>query len=1006
MFIGGIVAWQVTSKEELPDITFNVVRVSTTYVGASADDVEVSVTKPLEDVIQGLDGVYRITSTSSTGQSSISVELSADVRDIDQVVTEIQRQVATVTLPPEVRDNPTVRVFETSKKAIIDIAIYNDEMPLLDVASRRELQQHVRGLENRLVQLPDVFEVRRSGYLVEAITINADPNLLRVYDVPLSTIAQEVQRNNVRAPSGVLQSGRNEQVTILSELDSKAALDLVVVQGGFDSTPIRLSALAHVADAFEPQATIYKVNGREAVMLNVVKSSQVGILEALKSVRQVVDQYHDGVLATSPVTLTYLDDESIDVKNRLSIVLNNGLIGFGLILVTLFIFLNKRSGIWVALGIPFTLCATLIGGYALGYSINGVTLAGIIIVLGIVVDDAIIVAENISRKLNEGHALDVAATNGTAEVIAPILASIITTCLAFTPLFFFSGRFTSFVSVIPPIIFLMLIASVIESFFLLPSHMTLVPKSRNVAPTKRWFERWETAYESALQWLLPKRYLIIGVFILVLVGAGWVASSQFKFVMFPDAESREIVVSGQVVGATSSQQTARAIQPLEDYLVGYIGQEGVGLRSTIARGRRGGVALENHFSMTLELVAADQREKSISMLINEIKQVVERQNVYTNVRFRKRRWGQDSGSPLEIVVQENDDETRDAVVAQVITLLKQNPNVSDVQEDIVPSKKAYSIQYDQEKLKTLSVSPTEIATTLRTVLTGRRLYTIFRDDDEVDVTLTVDAAYRADIHAALKVPVANQQGYLVPLHDLVSVTPINAKSSRRRRDLKRTSYVDADLIESSSQSPVQVAEAFEATHLPALLAQYPSAHIRFEGEVLDTREAKRSFMWSIVGVLGLIYMALALLFNSILKPFRVLVIIPFGLIGVIGAFYSHGKLAFGFYAAIGTLGMLGVVVNDAIVMLNKLDTTAQEPQDDTAFTASVAKTRLRAIVLTTLTTVMGVIPTAYGIGGMDTMLSDMMLALAWGLIVGTAVTLVLTPCVYLIERDIRRIARR
>ena len=576
VLFAGIVFWNMTSKEELPDVTFNTVRISTAYSGASARDVEFYVTEPIEEVLNSLDGVYRITSSSAGGRSNISVELDKDVSDIDKAVTEIQRQIDTVQFPEDIINPPQVRVFETSKKAIIDIALYDENSPILDVTARQRLQEISRGLENRLVSEPEIFEVRKSGYLAEEVTIQVNPEKMLEYEIPLSELAQSIQRNHIRAPAGTLKSDRNQQVTLLNELNDKKSLDKLIVQGSFDSVPIPLSEMATIKDGFEDQTTIYKVNGREAIIFNVVKNSRYGILETLEKVRLITDTFNKTVLnktllktsqnfsnsissstssLNASVTLSYLDDESIDIKNRLSIVTQNGLIGFLLISIILLIFLNKRSGFWVALGIPFTLCFTLVGGYLLNFTINGITLASIIIVLGIVVDDAIIVAENIFRKFNEGMSLDDAAVEGSLEVAPPIIASIITTCVAFLPLFFFSGRFGDFVSYIPPVIFLMLGASLIESFFLLPAHLLLAPKDKLTRNQKSrvWFNKWENVYEKLLITLLPKRYIILALFIGLMALSVSIVKSEFKFVLFPNQESREIVLSGIVSTATTSR---------------------------------------------------------------------------------------------------------------------------------------------------------------------------------------------------------------------------------------------------------------------------------------------------------------------------------------------------------------------------------------------------------------------------------------------------------------------
>jgi len=1003
IFVGGIITWNIMSKEELPDVTFNFVRISTTYSGASAEDVEFYITKPIEEVLESVDYIHRITSTSSPGNSSISIELDPDAQSIDDIVTEIRNQVGTVDLPDDVLDDPRIRIFETSKKAIIDIAIYNTEAPLLSTTQRLELQHIARSLDSRLTSEPEIFECQISGYLTEEITINADPTTFYPFDVSLSEIAQEIRRNNIRAPSGTLKSGQFEQVTLLSELTEKSSLENLVIQGGFDSIPVKLKSLATITDSFEDQQTIFKVNGYEAIMLNVVKNNRYGILESLDVVKKVVERFENTTLSQSSYEIAFLDDESLNVRNRLSIITSNGVLGFILITISLLFFLNKRSGIWVALGIPFTLCTTLIASYFMGYTINGVTLAGIIIVLGIVVDDAIIVAENISRHFQKNKNLTEASIEGTYEVAAPILASILTTCVAFIPLFFFSGRYGNFVKYIPPIIFLMLIASLIESFLLLPSHMTLFSKGNKPPKEKKWFKTWEKAYRKFIHLVLPFRYLVFILFTGLLVYSGHIVKEQFNFVMFPDEESREIVISGIATDAQTPVETARAIQPLETILRTYLGKEGIGIRTDVARGRRGDAAMENQFRSTLEITSKEEREKSANDIIEEIKLKLQDIPELSDIRFRKNRFGQSSGSVFEIVILENDDAKREALGNALIAALETHPDIANPEQDIIPSRKEYLISFDQKELKRLSVNPETIASTLRTILSGSRLYTVIRNDEDVNVFLTVDESFTQTIDKALTIPVANAQGYLVPLEDLVDVKEIEAKRSIRRYDQKRSSFIYADLNSNSEKSPLDVADELEATVFPEILASFPSSQLRFDGEIIDTRESKRDLFFGILSSIALIYIILAILFDSVLKPLRIMAIIPFGAVGVVLAFYFHEKTLFGFYASIGTLGMLGVIVNDAIVMLSKLDKTEKTEQVSIDDVSDIASTRLRAILLTTLTTVAGVMPTAYGFGGTDMMLSDMMLALAWGLLFGTFITLILTPCIFMLEQDIKKI---
>ena len=448
--LAGIFAWQHTSKEELPDVTFDRVRIGVRYPGAPAEDVEFFVTKPVEEAVQGLDGVYRITSSSSVGQANISVEIEQGYPDFDEALMEIRNAVLDVDLPEEVIDDPEVRVFKTSKKAIIDIALIHKGHHILTVEGRRELQRFAYALESQLVNLSEVHSVNRNGYRQEELQIKVHPDRLLEYEIPFNSVMSQVRENHVRKPAGTLEASQEPKVTLLSELDTPGKLRDLVVQGGFDGQMVRLGDVADVELGYERAETVHKVNGHEAVLFSVVKNSSCGILEALSAVDRVVGEFRRGNLKNTSIDLVMLDDESIDVRNRLRLIGINAMIGFALILATLFAFLNVRAGIWVAAGIPFTFCFTMAGASLMGYTINGTTLAAVIIVMGMVVDDAIVVSENITRMIRQGVPRSEAVIKGTAFVMMPIVASIVTTCVAFVPLFFFTSRHGKIIEFIPP----------------------------------------------------------------------------------------------------------------------------------------------------------------------------------------------------------------------------------------------------------------------------------------------------------------------------------------------------------------------------------------------------------------------------------------------------------------------------------------------------------------------------------------------------------------------------
>ena len=1013
VIIGGLFAWQEIKKEERPDITYDFVRVTAHYPGATAEEVEHFVTRELEEELKAVDGIHRLFSSVSRGTTTVSVELENDLANKNEVITEVRNAVLGTQLPPEVRDKPSVRVFKSSKKAIIDIALIHTKAHLLTTPQRQEIQRIATALELQLVNLPEINSINRSGYLQEELQINVDPQQLVRYQIPFSQVINEIRDNHVRQPAGNIEMKDEPNVTINAQLDTVEKLNQLYIQAGFKGKAIDLKSIAEVRTDFRREKQITKVNGHESIMFNVVKNGSYGILESLESVQKVVSDFEANNLLHSDIKLVILDDESFNVRNRLKIIATNGAIGFILIILTLFLFLNKRAGIWVAMGIPFTICLTLIFAMSMGYTINNITLAAVIIVMGIVVDDAIVVAENIARFRSKGYSSEDAAVKGTNQVFMPVLASSITTCVAFIPLFYFSGRFGSFVSYIPPIVFLMLFASLLESLVVLPGHLhiqtprLLRRKKININKTEvktHWFDHIEERYGNLLIRLLQYKYVIFLAFITLLLGSAIIAKQTMSFVLFPHSETREIVLLGQANKKADRYETAMISKEIENIITPYIGKEVVGFRTEIAKSRRGGAAQENRFRMIVEIVAKDERSRSADDLVSLWKPETDKVKGLKKLIIQKSRWGQSSGSAVEVLVQENNDELRNKAAEAILTAMKNNKELKNAEIDRPLTLPEYKVDFQREKIKRLAISPVDIASTFRASLEGNILYELPNDNEHIDVRLSVNSDAKKNIESILKIPVKNKANYLAPLGDLVKIKIEPSPTSITRRDTRRTTSVYADLTKEAETTPLQIADELENGVFKDIISKQPSTTLSFDGEIADTRESKNDLRNAIILVVILIFAVLVILFDSLTRPLLIMLSIPFGMVGVIVAFWLHGQTLFGFFAAIGALGMAGVVINDAIIMLTKLDNEydSQSAVNPDEKIARIAQTRLKAVTLTTLTTVVGVLPTAYGVAGYDSTLAEMMLAMAWGLLFGSIITLLLIPSMYSFIQDMQQ----
>ena len=1001
IIFSSIFFWWKIGKEQMPDVTMKSMRASIRYPGASSEDVELFITKPVEEKLKGITGLKEITSSSSYGSSSLRITFEASLEDIQEKIQEVKDAVDSVDLPKEA-DDPVYRRFKSSERAIIDIGVFLKNTKTLDIKSRIELQQYALALKNRMMSLKEVSGIDTSGYLRPELQIKVFPELLKKYEVSMEQVRNQITQQHVRSPIGSMKDKRESEITIISELDDIDPLENVIISSGFQGQRVRLKQIAAIEHGFEKSNSVLKIQGHEGVILKIKKSSSVDIITANKSITNFLEDFKKNN-PESVISFVYIDDESYDVRNRLSLITVNGIVGFILILIVLFLFLDIKSGIWVAIGIPFSLSVTLMVAYIMGYTINNMTLAALIIVLGIVVDDAIIVAENITRKSNgDGH--NGTAVASTEEMIGPIVGSILTTCAAFIPLYFFTGRFGLFVKYIPAVIFIMLFASFFESIFILPAHMA------HPLPFQKYFSggkfslkrtqiinRAENFYAEVLRILLRYRVIIVLVLILLLCLGGYLFNVKMKYVMFPREESTDFSVKVIAVEDLNRHEMASKVNVIEKIFLDDKTGVVTSVRTSIGQSRRGGEVKENEASIRVEVLPPSERHIPLNVLIKKWQKMTDNVEGFAKVKFLKSRFGSDSGSPIVIEIQENNDVLRDKVARDLKQELEKFGNLNNIEIEEPRKKSEYRLEVKKDEVSSLGINYKQLSSTLRAYVEGEILYTLISGEEEVDIRFTGEDLKKSNISKILSLTVANKDNYLVPISELVHVKEGLKASNIQRVNFKRTTTIYADLAPGVKTTPLILAGEIEQKIFPKVTKGNPSTVLNFRGEVEDSRESESDFAVSIIMVLVIIYLLLVILFDSMFTPLLIAAIIPFGVLGVVLSFLAHGISSFGFFAVIGCLGMIGVVINDSIVLINKLEfenISYTNKLELFKHIASITSTRLRAVVVTTLTTVAGLFPTAYGIAGFDSMLAEMMLAMAWGLLFGMVITLVLTPVLY------------
>ena len=821
----------------------------------------------------------------------------------------------------------------------------------------------------------------------------------------MQEVVDAIQQRNIRATGGSLESFTSEKnVVTLAQFRDPQEVGDVVVRSSFDGPIIRVSDIADVTDGFEEERVLSRINGHPAISFLINKSESADIIRTVKAIRKLVDEEEEQL--PEGVRFIYGLDFSQYVENQLSIVMTNGIIGLVLVLVVLSLFLNFRTAFWVALGIPFT----LLGGISMlplfDVELDSVTLTSLIIVIGIVVDDAIIISENIFQRSEQGESPIEAVVNGIYQVYKPVLTTVLTTFLAFAPMFFMPGILGKFVFVIPLTITLALFMSLVEAFFVLPAHILpglSLGKERGGGSTMRnWFMPIRDMFEKLLLSLLHFRYALVFLGFLSLGGALYYGINYISYILFPTkgADAFNIWIElpvGSSLNATSAKaaEFEKLLEILpEEEVSAYLTR--VGTQADIVP-----IEQENFAELAVKLTPYGTRDRSADEIVEDVREKAMAIGGVATTTFFVESGGPPVGKPVTIRVVGSSDSLRTAFADSVFSYLERIDGVTDPDRDDKEGKEQIEISIRHDRLSRLGLSVADIARTVRTAYDGQVVTSVRYGEEEVDFRVMLQKFARKKLEYLQDLSIPNRTGRLIPLKEVADFKQGSGPSIFHHYDGERSVTISAD-VQQDIITPIEVMQQVE-NHF-AGTRDFPGVKLVFGGEAQESEESLRGLFIAFgIAAFG-IYFLLILLFNSLTQPLLVMLSIPFAIIGVVIAFALHGEV-FSFLGLLGVVGMAGVVVNVSLVLVNYLNELYKSGNNDdiTALVAKGAADRLRAILLTTVTTAAGLLPLAYGIGGTDASMMPMALALGWGLLLATPLTLVLIPCLYLIGFDIRNL---
>ena len=1017
----GVLSVLGMQRDQFPTVDFEVLSVTTSYPGASPEDVEKSVTNVIEEELLSVSGIKEITSSSREGISSIIVTLEADLKDVTTVKNDVRNAVNRVkAFPEEVTDLPQVIDFNVTEFPVVTLNVDSTS------GNFNQARQITDELQVAISRIKGVASVDNPSYLDSEIQIKVNPDKLDKYKMSINEVISAISSRNARfTVGGNNQESLEKNIVILSEFESIDDIKDVVIKSSFDGPVIRLDDIAEVFRGQEEETSITRVNGTKGFVLQVKKQPQADIIRTVKRVRERVAELKKNI--PDDINIFYTDDSSEAVSNRLDIIIKNGYIGLALVLVVLGVFLSLKTAFWVAVSIPVTLLGTVFGLGLTGNTINLISLSGFILVLGIVVDDSIVIAESIHHyKSKEGN-LYKNVVMGLKRVIMPVVTTIISTMLVMSSFFLMSGILGKFIYVLPVVVLFALAISFLEITFALPAHLA----TNKVEKQKRWFVPVENFYNKCMVRILKWRYLIVPLFIGLLVYSAMFAMKNIPFNLFPSRGATVMFANIEAPNGSSASYTENIVIDIENLIVSEIGDDLKSYTSTI------GSYFTNRANIEIALTPTSDRERPAEDMQEKLKELVKNVEGAEEIRISLLRPGPPQGADIEVTLVSESDSQRALAADRLEEILNSIDGVDNINRNDEIGKPRIETVLDFDEMARLGVDYQSVYRHLRTAFSGSYVTDATIAGKEEDVRIYIGENDYTE-NFIKNTAVKNRQGNLIPMSQFSTLREIEGEPDYNHldgdRSIKvtasiadgrprgRSTKVDETINTDDNQSlnvksdEAQLIEAKPARGGPppsktTILAKalkelnasvdYPQVSIITAGGAQESIDSLQDFLRAFVVAIVGIFLLLAILFNSYSQPMLVLAAVPFSLIGVIWAFYFHDE-PLSFFALTGSLALMGVIVNDSLVMvshLNYIRDKSAQLEDKKVWIARGSRDRLRAVVLTTLTTMAGVLPLAYGIGGTDVFLQPMVLALGYGLIFGTFLTLILLPCMYLMNYD-------
>ena len=997
LLVGGFIMGQNISKDVFPDFELDLVSISLIYPGASPEEVERGAILAVEEAVQDIEGIEEITATATEGSGTVRIEI-IEGEDVSEIAQEVKNAVDRISSFPEDMEDPRVTV-PSRKRYVVSLALYGDQTEHV----LREMAELVR---DRLLMDPGISQVELSGVRDYEISIEVSQSALRTYGLTLDGIASIVRRASVDVPGGAIQTeGGDVLVRVRERRDLGKEFGDIAVISAADGTELLLEDIAVIRDDFEESDRFATFNGQPSVMIEVYRIGEQTPVSVSDAVHRQMEEIN--TILPEGLTLVARNDRSEIYRQRLNLMLRNGYLGLGLVFILLAVFLETRLAFWVSLGIPISFLGSFLILPLIGVTFNMVSMFAFIVTLGIVVDDAIVVGENVYFHRQQGLPWYEAAVTGARDIATPVIFSILTNMVTFMPLLFVPGFMGKVFREIPLVVVTVFFISLIESLFILPAHLAHKKDASETgffSKLHEWQQRFSvyftrlvrTRYGPFLSLVLRWRYISFSVGAMVLMLAfGYVKSGRLGFELFPKIESDYAAVTANLPFGTAVERTKKVQQLL------------VEAGKAVAERNGGDRLVEGVYAsvdgsqtqVRIYLTPPKIRPISTAKMTQLWREEVGELAGLEFIKFESDAGGPGRGAAISVELSHRDIKVLENASAELAEAMEYFPNVIDIDDGFAPGKQQIDFKIRPEA-QSLDLHAADVARQVRQSYYGAQAIRQQRGRNEVKVMVRLPKEERISEFHLEEMILRTPDGGEVPLLEAVDLERGRADTSIERRDGRRVVTVSADVRPRSQAA--QVTEALNAEIFPKLASHYPGLSFSYQGRQADRTESIQSLLRGLLIALVIIFAMLAIPLNSYVQPLIIMVAIPFGLVGAV-----IGHIIMGYSLSVlslfGIVALSGVVVNDSLVLIDMANRCRKENLLASDAIHKAALQRFRPIMLTTLTTFGGLAPMIFEQSRQARFLIPMAISLGYGIVFATVITLVIVPSVYLIVDDIRRL---